>query len=90
LPVIDRIAAFAPELSELRRDFHAHPELGFQEVRTSGIVANLLTKWGIETHTGIGRTGVVGVLKGKGDGRTIGDEPRLRLEDAGRDACLRP
>jgi hippurate hydrolase len=73
MPVIDRIAAFAPELTELRRDFHAHPELGFQEVRTSGIVANLLTKWGIETHTGIGRTGVVGVLKGKAEGgRTIG------------------
>jgi amidohydrolase len=72
MPVIDRIAAFAPELTELRRDFHAHPEIGFQEVRTSGIVANLLTKWGIETHTGIGKTGVVGVLKGKGEGRTIG------------------
>jgi amidohydrolase len=72
LPVIDRIAAFAPELTELRRDIHAHPELGFHEVRTSGIVANLLTKWGIETHTGIGRTGVVGVLKGKGGGRTVG------------------
>ena len=72
MPVIDRIAAFAPELTELRRDFHAHPEIGFQEVRTSGIVANLLTKWGIETHTGIGKTGVVGVLKGKREGRTIG------------------
>ncbi len=72
MPVIDRITAFAPELTELRRDLHAHPELGFQEVRTSGIVAELLAKWGIETHTGIGRTGVVGVLKGKGAGRTIG------------------
>jgi hippurate hydrolase len=72
MPVIDRIAAFAPELTELRRDLHAHPELGFQEVRTSGIVAELLTKWGIETHTGIGKTGVVGVLKGRGGGRTVG------------------
>ena len=72
MPVIDRIAAFAPELTELRRDLHAHPELGFQEVRTSGIVANLLTKWGIDTHTGIGKTGVIGTLKGKGHGRTIG------------------
>ena len=76
MPVIERIAAFAPELTELRRDLHAHPELGFQEVRTSGIVAELLTKWGIETHTGIGKTGVVGVLKGKGTGtgggRTVG------------------
>lgn len=72
MPVIDRIAAFAPELTKLRHDIHAHPELGFQEVRTSGIVANLLTKWGIETHTGIGKTGVVGVLNGRGGGRTIG------------------
>ena len=72
MPVIDRIAAFAPELTEIRRDFHAHPEIGFQEVRTSGIVANLLTGWGVETHTGIGRTGVVGVLKGSRPGRTVG------------------
>ncbi|HET7410129.1 MAG TPA: M20 aminoacylase family protein [Paracoccaceae bacterium] len=72
MPVIDRIAAFAPDLTDIRRDFHAHPEIGFQEVRTSGIVAKLLTEWGVETHTGIGKTGVVGVLKGSRPGRTIG------------------
>jgi hippurate hydrolase len=58
----------------LRRDIHAHPELGFEEHRTSKIVADLLREWGIETHDGIAGTGVVGVLRcGSGSGkRTIG------------------
>ena len=72
MPVIDRIAEFADDITAWRRDFHEHPEIGLKEVRTSGIVADLLKEWGIETHTGIGITGVVGVLKGKGEGRTIG------------------
>ena len=56
----------------LRRDIHMHPELGFEEHRTSKIVADLLREWGIEVHTGVAGTGVVGVLK-CGDGkRTIG------------------
>ncbi|RYF64858.1 MAG: amidohydrolase, partial [Comamonadaceae bacterium] len=56
----------------LRRDIHAHPELGFEEHRTSKIVADLLREWGIEVHTGVAGTGVVGVLR-CGDGkRTIG------------------
>ena len=72
MPVIDRISEFAEDITAWRRDFHQHPEIGMQEVRTSGIVADLLQEWGIETHTGIGKTGVVGILKGKGEGRTIG------------------
>ncbi len=72
MPIIDRIADFADELTAIRRDFHEHPELGMEEVRTSGIVARLLTEWGIEVHTGIGKTGVVGLLRGKGGGKTIG------------------
>jgi hippurate hydrolase len=56
----------------LRRDIHAHPELGFEEHRTSRLVAESLREWGIEVHTGIAGTGVVGVLR-KGNGkRTIG------------------
>ena len=50
-------------LVTLRRDLHAHPELGFQEQRTSDIVANFLQQLGIEVHRGIGKTGVVGILK---------------------------
>lgn len=73
MPVISRIEAFSGELADIRHDLHAHPEIGFEEERTSGIVAEKLAGWGIEVHRGIGRTGVVGVLKGKRDGaRTVG------------------
>jgi len=65
---IDRIRSWQPELAELRRDIHAHPELSFQEQRTSGIVAGYLRKLGIETHTGLARTGVVGVIPGRENG----------------------
>ena len=68
MPTIDRIESFADELTAIRRDLHAHPEIGFEEVRTSGIVAEKLAQWGVEVHRGIGGTGVVGVLKGKGNG----------------------
>ena len=68
MPTIDRIQGFADELTAIRRDLHAHPEIGFEEVRTSGIVAEKLAQWGIEVHRGLGGTGVVGVLKGKGSG----------------------
>lgn len=54
-----------------RRDFHRHPELGFQEVRTAGIVAQELNQLGLEVRTGVGRTGVVGVLEGDQPGPTI-------------------
>lgn len=58
----------------MRRDLHAHPELGFEEVRTSGIVASALESYGIEVHRGIGKTGVVGVIRGRGtdSGRMVG------------------
>ena len=69
------IAQFHPELTALRRDLHAHPELGFEEVYTSGRVREALKLCGVdEVHTGIGKTGVVGVIKGRQDsaGRMIG------------------
>ncbi len=62
---IDAIRAFHDDLVATRRDLHAHPELGFEEVRTAGIVERQLQALGIETHAGIGRTGVVGVLRGR-------------------------
>ena len=68
---IDAIRAYAPELTALRHDFHTHPEIGMEEHRTAGIVAQKLAEWGIEVHQGVGRTGVVGVLK-RGDGPSIG------------------
>jgi len=68
MPSIERIEGFAADLTAIRHDLHAHPEIGFEEKRTSGIVADKLTQWGIEVHRGIGGTGVVGVLKGNGTG----------------------
>ena len=73
MPTLPQIEAFKDELVAIRRDLHAHPELGFEEIRTSGIVAEKLASWGIEVHRGLGRTGVVGVLHGTGGpGRRIG------------------
>jgi len=59
-------------LTELRRDLHAHPELGFEEVRTSNIVATLLEEAGLEVHRGLGGTGVVGTLRVGNGARAIG------------------
>lgn len=85
MPLIDRIEGYADELTAIRRDLHAHPEIGFEEKRTSGIVAEKLAQWGIEVHRGLGGTGVVGVLKGKGAaGKTIGlraDMDALPMEE---------
>ncbi|MBA4268777.1 MAG: amidohydrolase [Methylobacterium sp.] len=73
MPALTAIEAFTDELVAIRRDLHAHPEIGFEEVRTSGIVAEKLAAWGIEVHRGIGGTGVVGILEGTGGpGRRIG------------------
>ncbi len=68
MPNIELIDSYADELTAIRRDLHAHPEIGFEEHRTSGIVAEKLQQWGIEVHRGLGGTGVVGILKGKGNG----------------------
>src|SRR5947208_6589794 len=60
---IDRIKTYHPDLTAIRQDFHANPELGFEEHRTSDIVAKKLEALGIEVHRGVGKTGVVGVLR---------------------------
>lgn len=74
MSILAPIAAHASALNEIYKDLHAHPELGLQETRTAGIVANLLREWGVdEVHEGIAVTGVVGIIKGKGRGnRSIG------------------
>src|SRR5690606_14065004 len=56
------------EVVAWRRDFHQHPELGFAEIRTAGVIADHLRELGLEVRTGVGRTGVVGVLRGTGAG----------------------
>ncbi|HBP0200857.1 M20 aminoacylase family protein [Pseudomonas aeruginosa] len=75
----------ADDLRSLRQDIHAHPELGFEERRTAALVAECLRGWGYEVHEGIGRTGVVGVLR-QGDGtRRLGlraDMDALPIDEA--------
>jgi hippurate hydrolase len=69
MPKSELIAALAPEITAIRRDLHAHPELQYDVQRTAGVVAEKLRAWGVdEVVTGIGQTGVVGVIKGKGQG----------------------
>lgn len=68
---IDLPAEVLAEVVQTRRDLHEHPELGFEEHRTAGIVADRLRSLGFEVHTGIGGTGVVGVLRGALPGKTI-------------------
>ncbi|GIL14221.1 MAG: amidohydrolase [Chloroflexi bacterium] len=64
-------AALRDELIARRRDFHRHPELAFEETRTAGIVAQELAKLGLEVQTGVGKTGVIGLLEGELDGPTV-------------------
>ncbi len=69
---IDAIRADHEMLTAIRRDIHAHPELGLEEHRTAELVAAKLEEWGIEVHRGVGRTGVVGVLRSGSGNRAIG------------------
>jgi amidohydrolase len=74
------------QLVALRRDLHAHPELGYKETRTSDIVARVLAEQGIEVHRGLGGTGVVGVLQRGSGSRVIGlraDMDALPMQDNG-------
>src|ERR1700761_4220694 len=62
-PALDRARSYQTELVGIRHDIHAHPELGLEEYRTADLVASKLESWGIEVHRGVGKTGVVGVLR---------------------------
>ena len=72
MPAIPRIAQYADELTRWRHDIHAHPELGFEEERTSAFVAEQLARFGCEVYRSIGRTGVIGVLRQGGGTKSIG------------------
>ena len=107
MPIVNRIADLHREITAWRRDIHAHPELLYDVHRTAAAVADKLRSFGCdEVVTGIGRTGVVGVIRGGkgGDGgRVIGLARRhgraadrggqrrpVQVDGAGQDACLRP
>jgi amidohydrolase len=72
MQMTDRIAGMRADLIRWRRDFHAHPELGFEETRTSDLIAERLAAFGIDVHRGIGRTGVVGTLRPGTSRRSLG------------------
>lgn len=58
--MLNKAQALAPQMIAWRRDFHMYPEMGFQEIRTAGVIAKLLEEWGYAVRTGVGKTGVVG------------------------------
>jgi len=86
MKLVDAIVGWKPEITAIRRDIHAHPELAYEEVRTADLVAQLLESWGIPAHRGIGVTGVVGVIHGKTqNGRALGlraDMDALPMQEA--------
>jgi len=80
-----RISRLHQEMTAWRQDIHAHPELGFQETRTSELVASKLESFGLEVHRGVGRTGVVGVLRAGRSPRKLGlraDMDALPIQEA--------
>src|SRR5207245_9159840 len=90
MPIVNRVADLQPDIQAWRRDIHEHPELLYDVHRTAAFVADRLREFGCdEVATGLGQTGVVGVIKGKkqagnGDGKVIGlraDMAALQIED---------
>jgi amidohydrolase len=72
MPILPEVLAYADELTEIRRDIHAHPELGFAEERTGDLVARKLAEYGCEVHRGLATTGVVGTIRRGNSLRAIG------------------
>ena len=72
MKLIEPILQFHNELQQIRRTIHAHPELSYEEVQTSELVAKKLTQWGIPVIRGLGLTGVVGVIKNGTSKRAVG------------------
>lgn len=82
MKLVDSILSSQAEITAIRRDIHAHPELRYEEHRTANIVAENLRRFGLEVHEGIGKTGVVGVLHGalgRGQANAAGEFPALGL-----------
>jgi hippurate hydrolase len=70
--LLEPILADVAEITRIRRDIHAHPELCFQEERTADVIAKALTDWGIPIHRGLGKTGVVGIVKAGNSSSAVG------------------
>ena len=72
MQIIESILADAAVVTSIRRDIHAHPELCFEEQRTADVIARALADWGIPVHRGLGKTGVVGIVKNGSSPRAVG------------------
>ena len=72
MQIIEPILADAAAITAIRRDIHAHPELCFEEERTADVIAKALTDWGIPVHRGLGKTGVVGIVRNGSSPRAVG------------------
>ncbi len=72
MKLLDEIVRHHAELIAIRRDLHANPEVAFEEARTATVIAEKLSSWGVEVHAGIGKTGVVGVVRGSAPGPSVG------------------
>ena len=72
MPIIPELRDYLDELTAIRRDIHAHPEIGFEEERTADLVAAKLAEWGCEVHRGLAETGVVGTIRRGNSLRAIG------------------
>jgi amidohydrolase len=70
--LLDSVITQAAAITAIRRDIHAHPELCFEENRTADVVATRLTEWGIPIHRGLGKTGVVGIIRNGTSTRAVG------------------
>src|SRR4030095_1429233 len=85
MPVLPRSLEIQGEIAAIRRDIHAHPELAYEETRTSDIVAAKLTAWGLEVTRGLGRTGVIGTPRQGNSLKSIGlraDMDALPMDEA--------
>ncbi len=86
MKLIEPIVGWQAEMTAIRRDIHAHPELAYEEIRTADLVAERLESWGIPVHRGLGVTGVVGTIHGKTqNGRAVGlraDMDALPMQEA--------
>ena len=69
--LLEEVKEFEPRIIELRRRVHQNPELAYHEVKTASLVANVLRSLGVEVTTGVGGTGVLGVLKGASPGKVV-------------------
>jgi amidohydrolase len=86
LNICPEINAISNEIISTRRDFHKHPELAFNEHRSAKIIAEKLTSFGLDVQTGVGKTGVVGVLNPTHTGKTIAlraDMDALPIQETG-------